>query len=61
MTTTSASVPCPAVVCTCGGSEVVTVKLGADRRTGRETLTYSPCAALVAQGWSGNVASVAWL
>lgn len=51
---------CPAFVCTCGGTQFVTVKAGTDRRTGRATLTYSPCAALVAQGWSGNVATVAW-
>ena len=60
MTTTTASVQCPGLVCTCGGAELVTVKVGTDRRTGRATLTYSPCAPLVAQGWAGNVATVAW-
>jgi len=60
MTTTTASAKCPGTVCTCGGTETVTVKLGIDRRTGRATLTYSPCAPLVAQGWQGRVAVVAW-
>lgn len=54
------SVTCPATVCTCGGSQMVTVKPGRDRRTGRLTLTYSPCEALKAQGWNGNIASVEW-
>jgi hypothetical protein len=60
MTTTAASVQCPGTVCTCGGTATVTVKAGTDRRTGRATLTYSPCAPLVAQGWVGNVATVEW-
>lgn len=60
MATTTASAQCPGTVCTCGGTETVTVKLGNDRRTGRATLTYSPCAPLVAQGWRGRVASVEW-
>jgi hypothetical protein len=60
MATTSTLVRCPASVCTCGGSEVVTVKAGTDRRTGRATLTYTPCTSLVAQGWRGNVATVEW-
>lgn len=60
MTTTTTSAQCPGLVCTCGGVEMVTVKAGRDRHTGRATLTYSPCAALVAQGWQGNVATVAW-
>jgi len=60
MTTTSASAKCNGLVCTCAGTEFVTVKLGTDRRTGRATLTYSPCASLVAQGWRGRVASVVW-
>lgn len=60
MTTTTASAKCPGTVCTCGGTEFVTVRLGNDRRTGRATLTFSPCAPLVAQGWVGRVASVEW-
>lgn len=54
------SVSCPATVCNCGGIQQVTVTPGKDRRTGRLTLTYSPCESLKAQGWQGNVASVAW-
>lgn len=60
MTNISASTQCPGTVCTCGGSELVTVKSGTDRRSGRATLTYSPCASLVAQGWSGRIATVVW-
>ena len=58
MTNTTASVKCPGTVCTCGGSELVTVKAGTSR--GRATLVYSPCASLVAQGWTGRIASVEW-
>lgn len=58
--TAIASAQCPGLVCTCGGTETVEVKAGVDRRSGRATLTYSPCASLVAQGWRGNVATVAW-
>ena len=54
------SVTCPAMVCTCGGAEKVTVTPGKDRRTGKLTLTYSPCDSLRAQGWQGEVAYVAW-
>lgn len=53
-----ASVQCPATVCTCGGSELVTVKAGTSR--GRATRVYSPCASLIAQGWTGRVATVEW-
>ena len=60
MTTIASLAQCPGLVCTCGGTETVTVKAGTDRRTGRATLTYSPCAPLVAQGWQGQVATVAW-
>lgn len=60
MATRSLSIACPGTVCTCGGSQTVTVKPGKDRRTGRPTLTYSPCEALKAQGWYGNIASVEW-
>ena len=56
----SISVSCPATVCTCGGSQKVTATAGKDRRTGRLTVTYSPCEALKAQGWTGKVASVEW-
>ena len=58
MANTSASAQCPGTVCTCGGTETVTVTAGTSR--GRATLVYSPCAALAAQGWIGNVAVVAW-
>lgn len=58
MTNTIASVQCPGTVCTCGGTELVTVKTGTSR--GRATLVYSPCASLVAQGWVGKVATVEW-
>lgn len=51
---------CPATVCTCGGTEQVTVREGRDTRTGRATRTYGPCAPLVAQGWVGKVAVVEW-
>ena len=57
---TIASVQCPGTVCTCGGAELVIVKAGIDRRTGRATRTYSPCAPLVAQGWVGRIATVEW-
>lgn len=57
---TTASVLCPGLVCTCGGTETVTVKSGTDRRTGRATLSYSPCAPLLAQGWTARYATVAW-
>lgn len=60
MAATSTTTQCPGTVCTCGGREVVTVKAGTDRRTGRATLTYSPCAPLVAQGWVGKIATVEW-
>jgi len=56
----SLSVSCPGTVCTCGGTEKVTATPGKDRRTGRLTVTYSPCAPLVAQGWTGNIATVVW-
>jgi hypothetical protein len=59
-TITTTQVKCPGKVCTCGGTETVTVKAGTDRRTGRPTLTYSPCAPLVAQGWVGRIALVEW-
>lgn len=52
---------CPAMVCTCGGTEKVAVRYGYDRRTGRPTATFAPCAPLKAQGWKGNIASVAWV
>lgn len=52
--------PCPGLVCTCAGTELVEAKTGRDRRTGRATITYAPCAPLVAQGWQGNIATVAW-
>jgi len=58
MANTTASAKCPGTVCTCGGTELVTVKAGTSR--GRATLVYSPCAALVAQGWVGKVATVEW-
>ena len=58
MTTTTASVQCPGLVCTCGGAEQVTVKAGTSR--GRATRVYSPCASLIAQGWTGRVATVEW-
>jgi hypothetical protein len=58
MTNTPASVTCPAMVCTCGGTELVMVKAGTSR--GRATLVYSPCASLIAQGWTSRVASVEW-
>jgi hypothetical protein len=61
MATTLLPTQCPGTVCTCGGTETVSVRYGYDRRTGRETATYSPCAPLVAQGWRGNVASVEWV
>jgi hypothetical protein len=55
---------CPAMVCTCGGAETVTVKAGKgkDRASGqvRPTLVYGPCASLVAQGWTSKVATVKW-
>lgn len=51
---------CPGTVCTCGGTETVTAKRGHDRRTGRATITFAPCASLKAQGWTGRVASVEW-
>lgn len=55
--TTTSSVACPGTACTCRGAELVTVRKGRgrDRTTGkrRPTLVYSPCAPLVAQGWSG--------
>ena len=54
------SVTCPGTVCTCGGSQEVTATPGKDRRTGRLTVTYSPCESLKAQGWTGKVASVVW-
>jgi hypothetical protein len=54
------SVKCPVEFCKCGGTQTVTVKPGKDRRTGKLTLTYSPCEALKAQGWTGNVSLVAW-
>jgi hypothetical protein len=60
MANNTTTAQCPGMVCTCGGREVVTVKAGTDRRTGRATLTYSPCAPLVAQGWVGKVATVEW-
>ncbi len=60
MAANSTPVQCPGTVCTCGGTETVSVTTGTDRRTGRATLTYSPCAPLVAQGWRGNVATVEW-
>jgi hypothetical protein len=60
MTATITSTQCPGTVCTCGGTELVSVKAGTDRRTGRATLTYSPCASLVAQGWQGRIATVVW-
>lgn len=60
MAPTTLSVSCPATVCTCGGALKVTATPGKDRRTGRPTVTYSPCAALTAQGWTGAVASVEW-
>ena len=58
MTNTTASAKCPGTVCTCGGTELVTVKSGTSR--GRATRVYSPCASLIAQGWTGRVASVEW-
>lgn len=60
MAPTTVSVSCPATVCTCGGTLQVTATPGTDARTGRLTVTYSPCAALIAQGWAGDVASVVW-
>ena len=58
------STQCPGKVCTCGGTEVVTVRRGQakDRATGarRATLVYGPCAPLVAQGWTGTTATVEW-
>lgn len=58
MANTIASVTCPATVCTCASTELVTVKAGTSR--GRATLVYGPCASLIAQGWTGRVASVVW-
>ena len=52
---------CPGTVCTCGGTEQVTVRYGYNSRTGRGTATYSPCDSLRAQGWIGEVALVDWL
>jgi hypothetical protein len=60
MAPTKLSVSCPATVCNCGGTQTVTATPGVDRRTGRPTVTYSPCEALKAQGWTGKVASVEW-
>lgn len=51
---------CPGLVCLCRGTETVQARRGRDRRTGRPTITYAPCESLKAQGWHGNVATVAW-
>lgn len=51
---------CPGTVCTCGGTEQVSMRKGIDRKTGRPTHTFAPCAPLKAQGWRGNVATVEW-
>jgi len=59
-TTTTTQAKCPATVCICGGTETVAVRVGTDRRTGRATRTYAPCAPLKAQGWIGRIASVEW-
>lgn len=64
LSSSTSTTQCPGTVCTCGGTEQVTVRkgFGKDRQTGerRPTLTYGPCASLVAQGWQGKVAVVAW-
>lgn len=59
--TTTTQAQCPGTVCTCRGTEVVSVRYGYDRRTGKATATFAPCASLVAQGWTGRVASVEWV
>lgn len=63
-TATVTTTTCPAKVCTCGGTEQVTVKRGMskDRATGqrRPTIVYGPCASLVAQGWGNGPALVEW-
>lgn len=47
------AVYCPALVCTCGGAEVVTATYG------RKSVKVSACQPLLAQGWTGP-AVVLW-
>ena len=58
MATATTTTACPGKVCTCGGTEQVTVRRGTSK--GRATIVYGPCAPLVAQGWTGKVALVEW-
>ena len=56
MTTTSTTtVQCPALVCTCGGTEQVEVLTSAKAKTVR----LAACAPLLAQGWRGHQIAVA--
>ncbi len=50
MTTTTASVHCPELVCAGCGGQVVTATYGP------KTVRVSPCESLRAQGWRGEVA-----
>lgn len=48
MTTTTASVKCPELVCAGCGGEAVTA------RYGRKSVAVEPCSSLLAQRWTGD-------
>lgn len=59
---TTTLVTCPsALYAPCGGKcggQQVTRRTGTSK--GRATVTYGPCAYVLAQGWTGKVALVLW-